>query len=80
MKKPKNTRDYGKQHFADGGLVEAKKRLGKGLKERADYLDEAGEQGIMYRDRAEASLDAASRGDYDATGTYKPWDPRRGKK
>jgi len=62
---------------ADGGMVEAKERLAKGLKERSDYLNDP-DVGIQELDRREATADAFASGDY-SKGTYKPFTPKRGR-
>jgi len=62
---------------ADGGMVEAKDRLAKGLKERSDYLNDP-DVGIQELDRREATADAFASGDY-SKGTYKPFTPKRGR-
>lgn len=62
---------------ADDDMTSAKARLGEALKDReADIYNP--EHSIMDRDRREATRDASASGDYDASGTYKPWNPKRG--
>lgn len=73
----------GRLKKAEGGSVTdddmalAKARLSEALKDReADIYNP--EHSIMDRDRREATHNAAASGDYDDSGTYKPFNPKRG--
>lgn len=68
--------------YADGGAVEsremrsAKRDLARRMKDRQEEQEDDS-QPLQFRDALAATRDAAARGDYDAEGRYKPFNPRR---
>ena len=63
----------------DADMVSARAKLTDAM--RRDAADRAVDDDalpIIERDRDEATQDAYRRGDYDSTGTYRPFRPVRG--
>lgn len=69
----------GREKLADGGGVDAAKtQLAKGLKERDEYLNDP-DMSVLDHDRRESTMNAAASGGYDASRTFSPFTPKRGR-